>query len=86
MTIGQVLHSAAAVTEAGAFDASGAHVDRMVLELDDQGWEELSALLVQTLDAAGKVQERSNERRSSRAPGALRPSELAILHFATKPD
>jgi DNA-binding transcriptional ArsR family regulator len=86
MTIGQVLRSAAQVTDAGAFDAPGAHVDRMVLELDDEGWEELSAMLVETLEEAGRIQQRSNERRSSRAPGALQPSELAILHFATKPD
>jgi DNA-binding transcriptional ArsR family regulator len=86
MTVGQVLRSAARVADAGAFDARGAHVDRLVLELDDEGWEELSALLVETLERAGRIQRRSNDRRSSRAAGALQPSELAIMHFATLAD
>jgi DNA-binding transcriptional ArsR family regulator len=86
MTVGQVLRSAAAVTGKGAFDAPGSHVDRIVLELDEEGWTELSDRLSETLAEAQRIQERSNERRSSRAPGAVQPSELAILHFATKPD
>jgi hypothetical protein len=53
----------------------------MVLELDEQGWKELSEALVHTLDEAARIQERSNGRRSSREPGAVRSSELAILHY-----
>jgi DNA-binding transcriptional ArsR family regulator len=82
MTIGQVLRSAASVSGRGAFDRPGSHVDRMVLELDEQGWSELSDRLDETLAHAQQIQERSNERRSSRRPGAVQSSELAILHFA----
>jgi DNA-binding transcriptional ArsR family regulator len=81
MTVGQVLKNAARAAAAGGFDVAAAHVDRMVLELDEQGWKELSEALVQTLDEAARIQQRSNERRSSREPGAVRSSELAILHF-----
>jgi DNA-binding transcriptional ArsR family regulator len=81
MTVGQVLKNAAEAAAAGGFDLATAHVDRMVLELDEQGWQELSEALVQTLDEADRIQERSNERRSSRERGAVRASELAILHY-----
>jgi DNA-binding transcriptional ArsR family regulator len=83
MTVGQVLQTAAAAVEAGRMDRAGTHVGRVTLELDEQGWEEMSTLLVETLSETARIQERSNDRRSSRAPGAIQPSELAILHFAT---
>jgi DNA-binding transcriptional ArsR family regulator len=82
MTVGQVLQNAAAAAGGGGFDLAAAHVDRVVLELDEQGWEELSEALGAALQEATKIQERSNERRASREPGALRASELAILHYA----
>jgi DNA-binding transcriptional ArsR family regulator len=81
MTVGQVLQSAAAAAAAGGFDAAGAHVDRMELELDEQGFSELSEVLVGALEEAARIQERSNERRASRAPGGERGSVLAILHY-----
>ncbi|MGH2948705.1 MAG: helix-turn-helix domain-containing protein [Solirubrobacteraceae bacterium] len=82
MTVGQVLQAAAAAAEAGGFDLQGAHVDRLPLELDEDGWRELSELLVGVMKEAMRIQERSNARRSSRAPEDQRPSQLAILHFA----
>jgi hypothetical protein len=85
MTVGQVLQTAAAAAAAGGFDQPGAHADRMVLELDEQGWNELSEMLAGVLEEAARIQERSNDRRSSRDPGALRPSALAILHHAIEP-
>ena len=83
MTVGQVLQSAAAAAAAGGFDVSAAHVDRIVLELDEQGWDELSEMLKRA---------RSTRRRGSRSaatsgaraasPAPCGASELAILHFA----
>jgi DNA-binding transcriptional ArsR family regulator len=86
LTVGQVLQSASQAAAAGGFDESSAHVDRLPLELDEAGWRELSELLRETLEAATEIQERSNERRSSRAPGAVSASELAILHYARLDD
>lgn len=83
MTVGQVLQTASVAADAGGFDAPGAHADRVVLELDEQGWEELSEVLLGALAEVAQVQERSNERRSSRDPAAVRTSALAILHYAT---
>jgi DNA-binding transcriptional ArsR family regulator len=81
LTVGQILQAAAAAAQAGGFDPPGAHVDRMPLELDQEGWMELSDLLSGILENVSLIQERSNARR---ADGAERPqpSELAILHFA----
>ena len=84
MTVGQVLQTAAAAAEAGGFDRPGTRADRMVLELDQQGWDELSEVLVGVLEEATQIQERSNQRRSSRAPGAVGESALSILHHATE--
>jgi len=82
MTVGQVLQSAAGAADAGGFDLPESHVGRIVLELDEQGWNELSEMLRGVVQQATQIQERSNDRRSSRKPGAIRESELAILHFA----
>jgi DNA-binding transcriptional ArsR family regulator len=67
---------------ADGFGHPQTHVSLTRLELDEQGWQELSEALLGVLDEAARIQERSNRRRSSRAPGAVQPSELAILHFA----
>jgi DNA-binding transcriptional ArsR family regulator len=85
MTVGDVLKGAAAAAAAGGFDRSGAHVDRVPLELDEQGWSELSEVLTTALEEAARIQERSNERRTSRKPGAVRSSSLDILHYEIEP-
>ena len=80
MTVGQVLRGAAAAAAGGGFDIAGAHADRVVLELDEQGVRELSEVLVGALDEAARIQQRSNARRGG-APAQA--SELALLHFVT---
>jgi DNA-binding transcriptional ArsR family regulator len=81
-TVGQILRGAADAAAAGGFDHPQAHVDRFQLELDEEAWQELSELLITTLESAQAIQERSNARRSSREPGAAPPSVLAILHYS----
>jgi DNA-binding transcriptional ArsR family regulator len=81
MTVGQVLRGAAAAAAAGGFDAAGAHADRLVLELDEEGARELSEVLVGALEEAVRIQQRSTDRHAA-APA--RRSELAILHFAAE--
>jgi DNA-binding transcriptional ArsR family regulator len=82
MTVGQIVQGVAEAAQAGGFDRSGAHVDRMALLLDEQGWRELSELLTRTLQDATRVQERSSARRSERDRGSEQASVLAILHHA----
>jgi DNA-binding transcriptional ArsR family regulator len=79
LTVDQILRSAAVAAEAGGFDRPGAHVDRVLLELDGEAWSELSELLDGVLEAARQIQERSNERRSNQVDVEI--SELAILHY-----
>jgi DNA-binding transcriptional ArsR family regulator len=75
----RIVNEAAAAGEGGAFDASNAHVDRMLIELDDQGRNELSDLLTDTLREAQAIQERSDARGEKRQE--VRLSEIALLHF-----
>jgi DNA-binding transcriptional ArsR family regulator len=75
----RIFEEAAAAGGAGAFDLPGAHIDRMVVELDDAGWEELSALLTDVLKRAQAIQERSDARRGEDDPP--RTSEIALMHF-----
>jgi hypothetical protein len=81
MTVGQILRSAAAAAAAGGFDGPSAFVVRQWLELDEQGWRELSEACTRVLDEASRIQERSNERRRQDAGAEIEGSELAILHF-----
>jgi DNA-binding transcriptional ArsR family regulator len=75
----RIVAEAAAAGTAGAFDAPGAHVDRMMVELDEQGWRDLSDLLTSVLKQAQTIQDRSDTRRAADAD--VRTSEVAILHF-----
>lgn len=76
-TIGLILEAASHAAVAGGFDAAHAHISRMPLALDDAGWEELAALLAETLEEAEQIQQRSDRRAS----GDVQRSEMAILHY-----
>ena len=54
-TFRRLVDEAAAAGSQGAFDAPGSHLDRMLVELDDIGWSELSELLVGTLRHAQAI-------------------------------
>jgi hypothetical protein len=77
--IQRVVGEAAAAGSAGAFDAPASHVDRMIVELDDEGWHELSELLTGVLRQAQAIQGRSDERRGE--DRAKRWGELSMLLF-----
>lgn len=62
---------------AGRLEGPGIHLARMPLELDAQGWDELSALLREVSAAAARIDRESRERGSA----ATRRSMLGILHF-----
>jgi DNA-binding transcriptional ArsR family regulator len=78
-TFRRLVDEAAAAGAEGAFDVTGSHLDRMLVELDDVGRTELSELLVDVLRCAQDIQERSDARR--RAGAVVRVSELVLLHF-----
>jgi DNA-binding transcriptional ArsR family regulator len=66
------------------FDAAGAHIARRTLDLDVQGWRELSRAVSTLLRRAEAIQARSDARRDGKPieDETAGPSELAILHFA----
>jgi DNA-binding transcriptional ArsR family regulator len=76
----QVFEDAASAGQVGGFDAAGAHIARLMLDLDPRGWRELSRAVLMLLHRAEAIQARSDARRNSDEDS--RPSELAILHFA----
>ena len=82
-TFRRIVGEAATAGPKGGFDAAGAHVDRMMLELDERGWGELSSALLALLKRAQGIQHRSDARAEARGGSTkARSSELAILHFA----
>lgn len=80
----QVFTDAAAAGESGGFDAAGAHIARLMLDLDARGWRDLSRAVLMLLRRAQAIQARSDARRDSERVDDEDscPSELAILHFA----
>jgi DNA-binding transcriptional ArsR family regulator len=77
----RVVAEAAAAGAGGAFDAPGAHLARMVVELDDHGWGELSELVIEFLARAQAIQDDSDARRGTGDGGDARTSEIALMHF-----
>ena len=77
----RVFKDAAAAGQRGGFDAAGAHIARVKLDLDARGWRELSRAVLALLKRAETIQERSDERRARPGGDEGSPSELAVLHF-----
>jgi DNA-binding transcriptional ArsR family regulator len=75
----QVFSEAATAGGKGAFDAVGAHLDRMVFELDDQGWHDVSEALLDAFRRIQAIQVESDARRDREA--SVRVSELVVMHF-----
>ena len=79
-TLGQVMRGIADAARHGGFDSAGAHVARVRLELDRQGWAELSDAVMQTLHRVEEIQGAARARGAG--DDAVIPSELAIFHYA----
>ena len=80
-TLSELLESAGEASQAGGFDHPEAVVNRVPLELDEQGWNDVVKLLDDTLESALAVQAESRKRQGE--PGAAIHTELGILHFRT---
>ena len=81
-TLSELLQSAGDASQTGGFDHPEAVVNRIPLELDEQGWSDVVTLLNDTLEAALKIQGESQKRQGSE-PGTEIRTELGILHFRT---
>jgi DNA-binding transcriptional ArsR family regulator len=81
-SIGQ--DATAALTE-GTIDArTDSHISRTPLNLDEQGWTELSKLLGDTLESAMKIGEESASRLADEKADGI-PTSLSLLHFELPP-
>jgi len=77
-SIGQ--DATAALTE-GTIDArTDSHISRTPLNLDEEGWTELSKLLGDTLESAMKIGEESASRLANEKADGI-PTSLSLLHF-----
>ena len=81
-TLSELLQSAGDASSSGGFDHPEAMVNRVPLELDEQGWSDVVKLLNDTLESAVKIQAESQKRQESE-PGTEVRTELGILHFRT---
>jgi DNA-binding transcriptional ArsR family regulator len=75
----RIVAEATQAGQAGAFDAPEAHVDRMVVELDAEGWRELCALLTDVLRQAQAIEAKSDARRADGETTLV--AQIAILSF-----
>jgi DNA-binding transcriptional ArsR family regulator len=73
--------SATEALVAGTMDGRGdSHITRSPMLLDEKGWEEIAALLSETLQKASEIHEQSSSRLADSEEDAI-STTLAILHF-----
>jgi DNA-binding transcriptional ArsR family regulator len=75
----RIFAEAAAAGGAGAFDTAESHLDRMLIELDEQGWRDASEALIDLLRRIQAIQADSDARRQEGADA--RVSEIVLMHF-----
>jgi DNA-binding transcriptional ArsR family regulator len=61
-TLDQVSTYVEQSAESGGFERANAHLTRQPLHLDEEGWAELSALVLKTLERANEIEAASLER------------------------
>ena len=85
-TLEQIWDDAKSAAEANGFDDSEVHVSRTLLDLDDEGYAEMVALLAETLEKALEIHAASASRQK---PGGEETrthlTELGLVHFHRAP-
>src|SRR4051812_27723531 len=76
-----IFASVTAAADGGGFDHAASVVLRAPLELDEQGLDELSAVLREAFDRAREINLQAAERRAGGNGMPTTPVELAILHY-----
>jgi DNA-binding transcriptional ArsR family regulator len=66
---------------AGGFGHPQTHVSLTRLELDEQGWQEITDLLAGVVEEALQIEAESAGRRARDEPGEFVGTNLAVLHF-----
>jgi DNA-binding transcriptional ArsR family regulator len=70
-----------AAAQDGGFDREDMHVSRVAMELDAEGWSDLSAVLAEAQQKARAIQEQSNKRRKRAADGETIRTALVLMQF-----
>jgi DNA-binding transcriptional ArsR family regulator len=88
-TLSEILEGASAASRETGFDHPEVKVDRIELELDEQAWKDVVALLNDTHEAALRIQSEAAARRGENGAdgdgnGSIR-TELGMLHFRRGP-
>jgi DNA-binding transcriptional ArsR family regulator len=79
-TLTDIANDLRGAAQAGGFDRDNMHLSRSALLLDEQGWDELSALLGEVQNRARRLQEESNKRRKGEKDGGIRTA-LVLMQF-----
>jgi DNA-binding transcriptional ArsR family regulator len=75
----RIIEEATAAGTRGAFDEPRSHIDRLFVELDDQGWSDASEALLDALRRIQAIQSESDARRSE--DSRIRLAEIVLLQF-----
>jgi DNA-binding transcriptional ArsR family regulator len=79
-TLGDIARDLTGAAKAGGFDRDNMHLSRAALLLDQQAWDELSALLAEVQQRARQLQQESNKRREGSGDGGI-PTALVLMQF-----
>ena len=80
----EIWQDVGAAADAGTFEDDQVHVSRVPLTLDEQGWAELSELLVDVVDRSQEIKSQS-AARLAKSGEAGTESVLGMLHFRAAP-
>jgi DNA-binding transcriptional ArsR family regulator len=80
-TVREVFEHVAAASQAGGFDDPQSHVSWTHLELDEQGYAELTEHLAEVIAHALALESETLRRRTESPDVPVRRTELAMLHF-----
>ena len=79
--LGQIAKDLSGAAKSGGFDRDNMHVSRHAMVLDQEGWDELSALLADVQQRARAIQDRSAKRLKKARDGATIRTALALMQF-----
>lgn len=75
----QIIDDVAAAARGGGFDREDAHIVRMPLEVDEEGWDAAIAVIARALDDLFEIQAASNGRLAGKVPPIR--AEAVMLMF-----
>lgn len=83
--LGMMFEDASEALEAGTFDEfDNSHMSRTPMIVDRQGWDEVTALLQETLDRVIEIQADSTNRLAASGEEGF-PTKVEIMHFKSPP-